>query len=241
MSKISIRVMYAWNLNKIFWEWRKLSDGKTAKQTDRQTVNIKGLLPNVFCRALINCSFVYLSLQICRFHFGLTGTPFQTVILFLQVVFYTLCSCPILPLFIEIFLKYQQLVSQYTDLIFQVRNCFLWSRADWSFLCSDCCSAWTLLLKYRNMVGQSICSFFTKPQQFRLDQTQTSCKWQFNSLPNDKILDVTKLKAFADDKINVAQMMIFVLDKLKNIVGKGQNGGHQHFLLFPQYFKLLSH
>ena len=32
----------------------------------------------------------------------------------------------------------------------------------------------------------------------------------FNSLPHDKILDVTKLKAFADDKINVAQMMISV-------------------------------
>ena len=26
--------------------------------------------------------------------------------------------------------------------------------------------------------------------------------WSFNSLPNDKILDWSKLKAFADDKIN---------------------------------------
>ena len=31
------------------------------------------------------------------------------------------------------------------------------------------------------------------------------------SLPNDKILDMTKLKVFADDKINVAKMMISVL------------------------------
>ena len=38
-----------------------------------------------------------------------------------------------------------------------------------------------------------------------------------NSLPNDKILDVMKLKAFADDKIDVAQMMISVLDRLQNI------------------------
>ena len=29
-----------------------------------------------------------------------------------------------------------------------------------------------------------------------------------NSLPNDKTLDITKLKAFADDKLNVAKMTI---------------------------------
>ena len=30
----------------------------------------------------------------------------------------------------------------------------------------------------------------------------------FNPLQNDKILDVTKLKAFADDKLNIVKMMI---------------------------------
>ena len=59
----------------------------------------------------------------------------------------------------------------------------------------------------------------------------------FNSLPNDKILDVTKLKAFADNKINVAQMMIPVFDRVENIVGKGENAGYQHFLLFLQCFQ----
>ena len=39
----------------------------------------------------------------------------------------------------------------------------------------------------------------------------------FNSLPNDKILDWSKLKAFADDKINVANMMIFVFDRVKTL------------------------
>ena len=39
----------------------------------------------------------------------------------------------------------------------------------------------------------------------------------FKSLPNDKILDVTKLKAFADDKIKVAQMTISVFDKVKTL------------------------
>ena len=33
----------------------------------------------------------------------------------------------------------------------------------------------------------------------------------FHSLPNDKLWDVTKLRAFADDGINVAQMMILLL------------------------------
>ena len=59
----------------------------------------------------------------------------------------------------------------------------------------------------------------------------------FNCLPNDKIFDATKLKAFADDKTNVAQIMISVSDRVENIVGKGENAGYQHFLLFPQCFQ----
>ena len=56
-------------------------------------------------------------------------------------------------------------------------------------------------------------------------------------LPNDKILDLSKLKAFVDDKMNVAKMMIYVFDTAENIVGKGENIGYQHFLLFPQSFQ----
>ena len=37
----------------------------------------------------------------------------------------------------------------------------------------------------------------------------------FNPLPNDKILDVTKLKAFADDKLKVGRMMIVLLEEWK--------------------------
>ena len=32
-------------------------------------------------------------------------------------------------------------------------------------------------------------------------------------------------------------MMIFVFDRVENIVGKGENAGYQHFLLFPQCFQ----
>ena len=35
-----------------------------------------------------------------------------------------------------------------------------------------------------------------------------------------KLLDVAKLKAFADDKLNVAKMMTSLLDGVENTVGK---------------------
>ena len=63
--------------------------------------------------------------------------------------------------------------------------------------------------------------------------------WEWvNSLPNDRILGMSK--GFADNKINDAEMMIFVCDNWENIVGKEENTGHQHFLLFLQCFLSLS-
>ena len=62
------------------------------------------------------------------------------------------------------------------------------------------------------------------------------CIMIINSLPNNKILDWTKLKAFADDKLDNAKIMISVYDWVENIVGKGENLGYQHFLFFPQWF-----
>ena len=54
---------------------------------------------------------------------------------------------------------------------------------------------------------------------------------------NDKILDESKLKVFADDNLNEAKMTIYVFDRARKIVGKGENVGNQHFLLLPQCFK----
>ena len=62
----------------------------------------------------------------------------------------------------------------------------------------------------------------------------------FNPLPNDKSLDMTKLKAFADDGLNVAKIMIFLSNRAENTVGKGENAGYQHFLFFSQCFPKLS-
>ena len=61
--------------------------------------------------------------------------------------------------------------------------------------------------------------------------------FQFQSLPDDKILDLSKLKAFADDKISMIEKLKFVLGRVENIVGKEENAGYQHFLLFPLCFQ----
>ena len=45
------------------------------------------------------------------------------------------------------------------------------------------------------------------------------------SLSNNKILDWFKLKAFADDKINVIEKLIFDFRRIENIMEKGENTG----------------
>ena len=55
-------------------------------------------------------------------------------------------------------------------------------------------------------------------------------------LPNDKNLERTKLKAFADNKLNTAKMMTAFYDREENMVGKGENVVYQHFLLFFHCF-----
>ena len=62
----------------------------------------------------------------------------------------------------------------------------------------------------------------------------------YSSLPNNIFLDWSKLKAFADDKINLTEKLKFVLGRVEIIVGKGENAGNQHFLLFPQCFQKAS-
>ena len=66
---------------------------------------------------------------------------------------------------------------------------------------------------------------------------QHTSKRLFNSLPNDKILDWSKLKAFADYRIYVTKNLKFVLERVENTVGIGENAAYQHFLLFPQCFQ----
>ena len=84
-------------------------------------------------------------------------------------------------------------------------------------------------------------NFFPFPTVFStLSKKEIIIGATFNSLPNDKILDWFKLKAFADDKINVIEILKVDLGRVENIVRKGENAGYQHFLLFPQCFPKLS-
>ena len=59
----------------------------------------------------------------------------------------------------------------------------------------------------------------------------------FNPFQDDEILGLSKLKAFADDNLNVTQNIKVVFHRIENIVGKEENAGYQHFLLFPQCFQ----
>ena len=45
------------------------------------------------------------------------------------------------------------------------------------------------------------------------------------------------MKAVTDDKINVTQKVNFVFRQVKITLGKGENAGYQHFLLFPKCFQ----
>ena len=58
-----------------------------------------------------------------------------------------------------------------------------------------------------------------------------------NALPNKKILEASESKAFAEDKMNLALMMVYVFDRAQNITVKGENAGYLDFLFFPQCFQ----
>ena len=59
----------------------------------------------------------------------------------------------------------------------------------------------------------------------------------FNSLPNDKIIACSKFKSLADDKIDMTQNLKFVLERVENILGKGENADYQHFLIVQECYE----
>ena len=59
-----------------------------------------------------------------------------------------------------------------------------------------------------------------------------------NSLPDNKIWGLTKLKAFADDKSNVAKMMISLFDRVENFVEKEKMLINIIFSFFLNVFKM---
>ena len=56
---------------------------------------------------------------------------------------------------------------------------------------------------------------------------------------SDKLLDQTKLKAFADDKLNVTKLIISVFDRVEHIEGKGEIACTSNFSFSYNVFKRL--
>ena len=62
----------------------------------------------------------------------------------------------------------------------------------------------------------------------------------FNPLPDDKILDWSKLKPSADDNFEVDVNSKKFSKLVENTVGKGEIARYEQFLLFPQCFQKAS-
>ena len=66
---------------------------------------------------------------------------------------------------------------------------------------------------------------------------QMSELWSlFTNHSESKTLELTKSRAFADNKLNVAKIGFSLFDRVENTAEKGENAGYQHFLLSPQCF-----
>ena len=65
----------------------------------------------------------------------------------------------------------------------------------------------------------------------------TSPGFFFNPLPDDKILDWSKLKQFAEDNSKFDENSRKFSKRVENTVGKGEIARYEQFLLFPQCFQ----
>ena len=99
--------------------------------------------------------------------------------------------------------------------------------------------------KCRFLPFSSSSNNFFKPFAFQGKWKTESCLWWrvyqmiINSLPNDKILDWSKFKAFADNKINVTEKLEFVSERIVNIVKKGEKLFSSILSVFHNVFKKL--
>ena len=58
-----------------------------------------------------------------------------------------------------------------------------------------------------------------------------------NSLQNDNLVDLSKLKEFADSDFKVDENDTKFYNKLENTIGKGEIARYEQFLLVPQCFQ----
>ena len=72
-----------------------------------------------------------------------------------------------------------------------------------------------------------------------LSKTIPLAKVGINPFPYKRILDQTKLKTFADNKLNVTKMIIYVFDRVEKNVGKGEIACTRNFSFSHNVFKRL--
>ena len=100
----------------------------------------------------------------------------------------------------------------------------------------DMCLPFTTQYLLLTIFKEKVFYPFTDRYNFYISNIYFVISQCFNPLPNEKLSEVTKLKAFADDKLNIVKMVITLFDRVENTVEKGENAGYQHFLLFQQSF-----
>ena len=76
---------------------------------------------------------------------------------------------------------------------------------------------------------------FTENQKIKI-----YVRLEFVSFRKRHVLDSLKFKRSVDDNFKIGTMEHRLQFRIENFVGKGENAGNQHFLLFPQCFQKLS-
>ena len=71
---------------------------------------------------------------------------------------------------------------------------------------------------------------FTSGTSIRLKNIFTN----ISRYPTGKYEIKTNIKAFTEEKLNLARMRVSLFEQIENSVGKGGNAGYQHFLLLSQ-------
>ena len=69
-----------------------------------------------------------------------------------------------------------------------------------------------------------------------LFRTNEIVPFRLNLLPHNRILDKSKWKHSAVDKLDLTSIIEFASDREENILGKGENAGYQCVLLFSKCF-----
>ena len=72
---------------------------------------------------------------------------------------------------------------------------------------------------------------------FNAYSTFSNYRFRLTLSPNDKFLDFSKLKEFADDNIKFYANGEKFSKWVENTVGKGEIARYEQFLLFPRYFQ----